>query len=76
MSGRQLFGVVVRTLGLVVILVGGHRVFYAFASSVLHFKSYYPPHVYLVAGLVYLVAGVALMWRAEWFVGFAYGPEP
>jgi hypothetical protein len=75
MSGRQLFGVVVRTLGLVVILVGGHRVFYAFASSVLHFKSYYPPHVYLVAGLVYLVAGVVLMWRAEWFVRFAYGPE-
>jgi hypothetical protein len=75
MSGRQLFGVVVRTLGLVVILLGGHRVFYAFVSSVLHFKSYYPPHVYLVAGLVYLVAGVVLMWRAEWFVRFAYGRE-
>ena len=43
MRGRQLFGVVVRTLGLVIILVGGHRVFYAFASSVLHFKSYYSP---------------------------------
>ena len=71
MNGRQLFGVVARTLGLVIIPVGGHRIFYAFASSVLHFKLYYPPHVYLVAGLVYLVAGLALMWRAEWFVGFA-----
>src|SRR5258708_33190705 len=43
MRDRQLFGVVVRTLGLGIILVGGHRVFYAFASSVLHFQIVLPP---------------------------------
>jgi hypothetical protein len=75
MSGRQAFGVVVRTLGLLVILAGGHRLFYAFASSVL-FKSHFPSYVYLVAGLVYLAAGIVLMWRAEWFVRLAYGAEP
>ena len=74
MSSRQVFGVVVRTLGLLVILAGGHRLFYAFASSVL-FKSHFPPHVFLVTGLVYLAVGVVLMWRAEWFVRFAYGAE-
>jgi hypothetical protein len=75
MSSRQVFGVVVRTLGLLVILAGGHRIFYAFASSVL-FRAHFPWQVYLVAGLVYLAAGAVLMWRAEWFVRFAYGPEP
>ena len=75
MSSRQVFGVVVRTLGLLIILAGGHRIFYAFASSVL-FRAHFPWHVYLVAGLVYLAAGAVLMWRAEWFVRFAYGPEP
>ena len=75
MSSRQVFGVVVRTLGLLVILAGGHRIFYAFASSVL-FRAHFPWHAYLVAGLVYFAAGAVLMWRAEWFVRFAYGPEP
>jgi hypothetical protein len=75
MSSRQVFGVVVRTLGLLIILAGGHRIFYAFASSVL-FRAHFPWHVYLVAGLVYLAAGAVLMWGAEWFVRFAYGPEP
>ena len=70
MSSRQVFGVVVRTLGPLVILAGGHRIFYAFASSVL-FRAHFPWHVYLVAGLVYLAAGAVLMWRAEWFVRFA-----
>jgi hypothetical protein len=71
MSSRQVFGVVVRTLGLLIILAGG----YTFASSVL-FRAHFPWHVYLVAGLVYLAAGAVLMWGAEWFVRFAYGPEP
>src|SRR6202035_863233 len=74
MSSRQVFRVVVRTLGLLIILAGGHRIFYAFASSVL-FRAHFPWHVYLVAGLVYLAAGAVLMWGRSGLCGSLMAPN-
>ncbi len=75
MSGRNLFGVIVRTFGLFLILYGIYTVFYELVHFIgMPIQIHVPPRTALSFAGLYLVVGVVLI-RAEWVVRFAYGPE-
>ena len=73
-AGRQAFGVIVRTVGLLIPLYGIYTAFYGFSELAASLTGHYTPHVYFIFGALYLVVGAALI-RGEWLVRFAYGRQ-
>ena len=91
MTDRQVFGVVARALGLLLMIYGfvdlftGLGIFVdAFVFTVLiHMRvtnappsCVYSPFMYLTVGPLALLTGIVLLRRAESLVRFAYGREP
>ena len=70
---RELFGVVVRTAGLILSLWGVYTFFYATAAVILRFNPSYANPTTVLFGVGYLLAGLALL-KGEWVLNFAYGP--
>ena len=72
--GREVFGAIVRSIGLVLTLYGIYCAAYFALMKVLSIPgspSY--PHAWLIAfGVMYVVAGVVLF-KGEWIVRLAYG---
>jgi hypothetical protein len=70
--GRQIFGVIVRTFGLILVLWGIYCVSYIAVSSGFQLPaSDYSTMTLAVYGVLYLGAGVAML-KGEWIVRFAY----
>lgn len=69
---RELFGVVVRTVGLILCLWGVYSFFYATAAVLLRFNPGYANPTTVLFGVAYLLAGLALL-KGDWIVNFAYG---
>lgn len=76
MTERQVFGVVVRTLGLVSVLYGLSQLLVAIARlthpDVPH---YFPLHEEVEFGAFWITVGVLLIRRVGWLVRFAYGQD-
>lgn len=72
--GRQIFGVIVRTVGLVVGIYGIYSVIFAAVSFEVSLSVPYANRTYALFGIIYLALGIALI-RGEWVVTFAYGRE-
>ncbi|HXE54279.1 MAG TPA: hypothetical protein VN541_14745 [Tepidisphaeraceae bacterium] len=70
--GRQVFGVIVRVIGLLVALWGVLALAWAAGETRFALVGHYTPATYLIFGLVYLALGILLI-RGEWLVRFAYG---
>jgi hypothetical protein len=68
---REIFGLIVRTTGLLASLYGLSNVAYAVAEA----TSFRIPVVYGVSGVIFVGAGIAMV-RGEWIVRFAYGRNP
>lgn len=73
-TGRHVFGVIVRTLGLLVALYAIYSLIYAGAEEAMALVSTYSARTYFVLGLIYLTIGIVLI-RGEWLVRFAYGRQ-
>jgi len=72
MAARDLFGVVVHSIGLLVFLVGASALFFGLTAMI--FSG--PGGVgFLLYSLPYLAVGAALFVKAEWLVCLAYGPR-
>jgi hypothetical protein len=75
LTGRDLFGVVVRTAGLLMVVWGIYTIVYLFNIISLRARTDgQPPGTFLIVGALWGVLGLALL-RGEWLVRFAYGPE-
>ena len=72
---RDVFGVIVRTVGLLLTLWGVYAAAYAVIVEV--FNAYppdgQPKESFVVFAAVWIMLGVALV-KGEWLVRFAYGP--
>ena len=75
MTDKQVFGLVIRVLGVFLVIYGLMDV----CTGLAHWLS--PPKApafstaaYILAGLITIVAGV-LLTKGKWLVRFAYGPE-
>jgi hypothetical protein len=76
MTERQVFGLIVRTLGLVSVLYGLSQLLVAVARLIgPNVPHYFPFHEDVIFGLFWLAFGALLMRRVGWLVRFAYGPE-
>ena len=73
LTARDLFGVVVRTFGLVMVLWGLYTFTYLInVRAVSAPTAGQPVGSFLITGLFWLVGGLALL-RGEWLVRFSYG---
>jgi hypothetical protein len=74
MDGRQLFGVIVRSVGLLITIWGLYSVLLAVVGLML---GGLPAHLFgvlrIVLPLVYVLVGLVIMTRADGVVVFAYG---
>ncbi len=70
--GREIFGVIVRTLGLLLALWGVYSCAYALVELSDVMPRARPANVLFLFGAIYLAIGVALL-RGGWIVRFAYG---
>jgi hypothetical protein len=76
LTARDLFGVVVRTFGVVMVLWGLYTLTYLVNVRALYAPAGgQPMGSFLVTAAFWLVAGLALL-RGEWLVRFAYGRTP
>lgn len=74
MKPSDVFGIVVRTIGLCVSLLGGLYIlgFLLLAVGMLNLGYHGPPTDYLVYGLGFVIAGSGLLRGAPWIVSFGY----
>jgi hypothetical protein len=73
LTARELFGVVVRTLGLLMVLWGLYTLIYLINVRAVNAPSAgYPTGSFLITSTFWLVGGIVLL-RGEWLVRFAYG---
>lgn len=73
MTASEVFGVVVRTFGLILLLWAAYTAVYFVSVVVTEAPTNgQPPGSFLITGAYLLVAGVALL-RADWLVRLAYG---
>ena len=72
--GRQSFGVVVRTLGLLIALYGIYCQGFSAVETTMTLAARYNPKAHAASGLAFLAFGILLL-RGEWIVRFAYGRE-
>ncbi len=76
MSGKEYFGVIVRTAGLALILLAGYNisasVFVALTPERQHTMG---PGAAIVYGLFFALAGLILLRGASWLVKFSYPPQ-
>ena len=72
--GREVFGVIVRTVGFLLTLYGVYCAVYFALLKVVSVPSppSYPHGWLIVFGVLYVVAGVVLL-KGEWIVRLAYG---
>ena len=76
MQPRQLFGVIVRVGGLVLLIFAMADMVHAVAHLAhLSIRSKYSAAGDLTAACFYFVVGILLIRGAEWIVRFAYGRE-
>jgi hypothetical protein len=75
--GRAIFGVIVRTSGLLVALYGFYSLVYAlgYALEVVTSTRYSGGFAFALFGAVFFAVGVALI-KGEWLVRFAYDRKP
>jgi hypothetical protein len=72
---RQIFGVIVRTVGLLVGLYGLYMLLIGVTAVVgLAYEGSLTPGMYVVYGVFWVGAGAALL-RCDWLLWFAYGRE-
>lgn len=69
MNGQELFGVVVRTFGIVIILYGLYPLLNLVVELLQHQHFYFWS---MVICAVYVAGGVAVIVRADWIIAFAY----
>jgi hypothetical protein len=74
LRGREMFGVVVRTIGLVITIWALYTMFYITAGLAVALPTSSSPAVHSLFAFCYATLGVALL-RGEWVVRFAYGPD-
>ena len=72
MAARDAFGVVVRTIGLLIVIFGVYTVLYLVADLAGLISGSHSRLSLLVFSAMYLAAGMALI-RGEWVVNVAYG---
>ena len=76
MSGKECFGVIIRTAGLALILLAGYNVsasaFVALTPERHHSMG---PGAAIIYGLFFAVAGLLLLRGASWLVKFSYPPS-
>jgi hypothetical protein len=78
MTDRQIFGLVVRLLGIYLVAYGVKELWSGVALAARLFPSTgtqgYSASSYILTSLIPLLPGIALV-RGEWLVRFAYGRE-
>ena len=72
LTARDLFGVVVRTFGLVMVLWGLYTLAYLLNVRAVNAPTGQPLGSFLITAFFWLIGGLALL-RGEWVVRFAYG---
>jgi hypothetical protein len=77
MKPNELFGVIVRTVGLLCLIYGGWYLLYWVALNPDLFKGQDldGARLYLTSGVAFVLAGAFLMRGAHWFVNFSYPPS-
>jgi hypothetical protein len=76
MKPSDLFGVIVRTIGLFSVFYGAWYLIYALLYQADILSTDYPDEIkaYFASGIAFLIGGVFMMRCAEWFVSFCYPP--
>jgi hypothetical protein len=76
MKSREIFKIIVATLGLIGILYGTiYAVDGLLLALGLNQQSNYPPQIYIVKGLIQIVIGALIMKGFPPFVNFAFPPD-
>jgi len=84
MSGRDLFGVVVRTFGFLTVLYGGYYGVFGLMDAILReswmatdrLRGDNEPGQYLLWGAVLVAIGFVIIRNAEFIVRLSYPPQP
>jgi hypothetical protein len=77
MIPSDLFGVIVRTVGLLSVYYGAWYLLYGLLYQADVFSTDYPDEMkmYFASGIAFLAAGAFMMRGANWFVSFCYPPS-
>ncbi len=75
MKPTELFGVVVRTSGLYLVLSGAMYLIYGFLATTEILPATREARSYFMSGVPYVIGGCFLMRGANWFVTFCYPAE-
>jgi hypothetical protein len=72
----RVFGIIVRTIGLIVGLYGLYCLWYMLMRSFgMSTRANLPPTSAFMFGVFYLVLGVVILRKADWVVRFAYDQD-
>ena len=76
MKGQELFGVVVRSAGLYLVISGAWYLIYGFLHSAgtLVETQLGEDKLYFASGIPFLLGGCLMLRGADWFVRFSYPP--
>lgn len=76
MQERQIFGIIVRTIGFIAAAYSTFASFHIVAKLVgISVPSHLSFAGEIAGGVFYLLLGVAIIKSAEWITRFAYGPQ-
>jgi hypothetical protein len=74
LHAKDIFGIIVRTIGLLVVLYGLYTVWYGVAAMVGLLNGIHSVAIYIIFGVFYVAFGLFLM-RGNWVTNFAYGRD-